>query len=108
MKQRQVIRTLMLRDRYERLSQGLPVPVLTSEIPLGYKINPDDPLELIKDPEVFDLLIRARKYLKDSSIRDTAEWLRSKGVKISHQGLHKLMKLRPPYDGSTTKKEKAS
>lgn len=86
-------------ERYRRLSLGLPVPVVRGEtrVPLGYKINPDNPKELIIEAEVFDVLKKARVHLKGSSYRDVLEWLKGKGIKVSLRGLYVLMRDRPPY-----------
>lgn len=91
--------TVSSMERYRKLSLGLPVSIVRGKtrIPLGYKINPTNPKEFIIDEEVFNLLHTARKFLKESSVREVTAWLKRKGVKISHMGLFKLMRDRPPY-----------
>lgn len=64
-------------------------PRLSSRIPFGYALDPDDPKQLI--PVVFELeaLDKARKYLKEGhSLRKVSQWLSDKtGRKITHEGL---------------------
>lgn len=84
-------------ERYRRLSLGLPIPVIRHDIPAGFKINPDNSSELVIDEKDFELLLQARKYLKDSPYSEVAIWLTKSGLTISHNGLHKLMRDRPPY-----------
>lgn len=84
-------------ERNRRLSLGLPVDAIRAEIPIGYKRSEADPLKLVAIPEHYSLLLQARKYLNDSSYKDVAAWLTKAGLPISHNGLHLLMKARPPY-----------
>lgn len=84
-------------ERARRLSLGLPVPIIRSELPCGYVVNPENKDEAIIDPVKFDLLKQARKYIKDSSFYEVAAWLTKNGLPISPNGLHKLMTHRTPY-----------
>jgi hypothetical protein len=85
------------RERFRRISLGLPVPIVRAEIPLGYVVNPKNDAEAIADENVFKLLVAARKHLKESPYAEVAAWLTRNGVAISHNGLHKIMQFRPPY-----------
>lgn len=69
----------------------------------------------IPQPEVFKLLWQARRYLYTSSLREVADWLNHKTLKIgygqsiSHHGLRNVMILRPPFEEcllSSEEKEK--
>lgn len=56
------------------------------------------------NPEIFNLLWQARRYLYTSSLREVCDWLNFKTTKIglkdkvSHMGLRNIMILRPPYE----------
>lgn len=84
-------------ERNRRISLGLPVPVIRAELPAAYVYDPANKDQAIIDTVKFDLLKQARKYLKDSSFQEVSAWLTKSGLPISHNGLHKLMKSRPPY-----------
>lgn len=85
-------------ERNRRLSLGLTVPIIRAEIPAGYKVNPDNTAEAIVDTEKFELLKKARAFLKNSGYAEVAQWLTRNGFAISHNGLHKIMMARPPYN----------
>ncbi len=90
-------------ERQLRISLGLPFfGRMGGQIPYGYDYNgTNDCYEPY--PEVFHLLVQAKKYLYTSSLRETSEWLNFKTeklgyqIRISHMGLRNLMILRPPY-----------
>lgn len=84
-------------ERNRRLSLGLPVPIIRSDIPIGYKINNANPNEAIVDEIKYGLLIQARKYLRESPYAEVSTWLIKSGLPISHNGLYKMMHSRPPY-----------
>ena len=84
-------------ERNRRISMGLPVPSIRSEIPCGYVVNPDNKEQAIIDQNKYNLLRQARKYLKESSFQEVSSWLTKSGLPISHNGLHKLMSTRIPY-----------
>jgi hypothetical protein len=63
-------------------------------IPFGYRQDPDDGDILLPIPEELETLEEAKKFLKQYSYRDVANWLSEKsGRYISHVGLMKRVKL---------------
>jgi hypothetical protein len=91
-------------ERQIRISFGLPVKGrMGGQTPYGYIYNKaNDTYEPVD--EVFGLLWQARRYLYNSPLRETADWLNFKAeklgyeTKISHMGLRNVMILRPPYE----------
>lgn len=88
-------------------------PSYTRKIPFGkvksgYKVNPDDPLELIPDPDQIIHIEQAFNYLDaGSSLREVSEWL---GQKLSRSMVHMTISnlykrhRRPYLGGQKTKK----
>ena len=61
-------------------------------VPFGYKINEDDKELLDPIPYELEALELARKYIKQYSLRQVANWLTTKtGRQISHIGLRKRL-----------------
>ena len=60
-------------------------------VPFGYRQDPEDDDILLPIPEELEALEEAKKYLKQYSYRDVANWISEKsGRYISHVGLMKL------------------
>ena len=80
----------LVNDEYEWLS----VVRVGRIVPFGYRQDPDDGDILLPIPEELEDLEEAKKYLKQDSYRDGANWLSEKsGRYISHVGLMKRVKL---------------
>ena len=63
-------------------------------VPFGYRQDPEDDDILLPTPVELEALEEAKKYLKQYSYRDVANWLSEKsGRYISHVGLMKRVKL---------------
>ena len=63
-------------------------------IPFGYRQDPEDSDILLPIPEELETLEEAKKFLKQYSYRDVANWISEKsGRYISHVGLMKRVKL---------------
>ena len=63
-------------------------------VPFGYRQDPEDDDILLPIPVELEALEEAKKYLKQYSYRDVANWLSEKsGRYISHVGLMKRVKL---------------
>lgn len=78
-------------------------------IALGYKVNPDDPYDIIPDPDVIVLLEKAFDHLDaGSSYREMADWLTTQlNQKISHQSVSNLYhEHRFPFVKKTAKKNR--
>jgi hypothetical protein len=74
--------------------EWLPVVRVGRIIPFGYRQDPDDGDILLPIPEELETLEEAKKFLKQYSYRDVANWLSEKsGRYISHVGLMKRVKL---------------
>lgn len=72
----------------------VPVVRVGRMVPWGYKQDPDDPDILLPIPEELELMEQAKKFLKQYSYRDVANWLSEQsGRSISHVGLYKRVKL---------------
>ena len=75
-------------------NQWLPIPKMARTIPFGYVEDPDDSNILRPIKSELDALEKAKKYLKQYSYRDVANWLSEQsGRYISHVGLMKRVKL---------------
>ena len=80
----------MVGNEYE----WLPVVRVGRVIPFGYRQDPEDNDILLPIPEELETLEEAKKFLKQYSYRDVANWLSEKsGRYISHVGLMKRVKL---------------
>lgn len=90
--------------RWKPFTRKLPY----GKIKTGYIANPDDPLELIPDPEQIILIEQAFDYLDaGSSLREVCEWLGQKlGKSMVHMTVSNLYKKhrRPFLGGQKTKK----
>ena len=63
-------------------------------VPFGYRQDPEDSDILLPIPEELETLEEAKRFLKQYSYRDVANWLSEKsGRYISHVGLMKRVKL---------------
>ena len=84
-------------------NEWLPIPRISRTIPFGYEVDPDDPDVLLPIEHQLDMLEQAKKYLKQYSYREVANWLtRNTGRDISHVGLRKRL------DNEKQRKNKAA
>ena len=68
------------------------IPRVARTIPFGYEIDPDDSGILLQIDNELDMLEQAKKYIKQYSYREVANWLtRNTGRSISHVGLKKRL-----------------
>ena len=73
-------------------NEWIAIPRISRTIPFGYKIDKDDPDILQPVEYELDMLEEAKKYLKQYSYREVANWLsRNTGRSISHVGLKKRL-----------------
>ena len=71
-------------------NQWLPIPKMARTIPFGYVEDPDDSTILRPIKNELDALEKAKKYLRQYSYREIANWLsKQTGRYISHVGLRK-------------------
>lgn len=77
-------------DRWKSWTRKIPY----GKIGVGYKVNPQDPLEILPDIDQIVHIEQAFDYLdKGSSLRETSEWLGQKLLKsVSHQTVSNLYK----------------
>ena len=74
-------------------SEWIPIPRIARTVPFGYELDPEDNNLLKPIKIVLDLLEQARKYIKQYSYREVANWLsKNSGRDISHVGLMKRLK----------------
>ena len=84
-------------------NEWVPIPRISRTIPFGYEVDPDDPDVLLPIEHQLDMLEQAKKYLKQYSYREVANWLtRNTGRDISHVGLRKRL------DNERQRKNKAA
>ena len=84
-------------------NEWIPIPRISRTIPFGYAVDPDDPDVLLPIEHQLDMLEQAKKYLKQYSYREVANWLtRNTGRDISHVGLRKRL------DNERQRKNKAA
>ena len=84
-------------------NEWIPIPRISRTIPFGYEVDPDDPDVLLPVEHQLDMLEQAKKYLKQYSYREVANWLtRNTGRDISHVGLRKRL------DNERQRKNKAA
>ena len=84
-------------------NEWIPIPRISRTIPFGYEVDPDDPDVLLPIEYQLDMLEQAKKYLKQYSYREVANWLtRNTGRDISHVGLRKRL------DNERQRKNKAA
>ena len=74
-------------------NEWMPIPRIARTIPFWYELDPKDK-NLLKPIKIeLDLLEQARKYIKQYSYREVANWLsKNSGRNISHVGLMKRLK----------------
>jgi len=74
-------------------NEWMPIPRIARTIPFGYELDPENN-NLLKPIKIeLDLLEQARKYIKQYSYRQVANWLsKNSGRDISHVGLMKRLK----------------
>jgi len=73
-------------------NEWLPIPRISRTVPFGYEVDPDDPDALLPIEHELNMLEQAKKYLKQYSYREVANWLtRNTGRDISHVGLRKRL-----------------
>lgn len=77
----------------------------TAKIPYAYKESADDPLVLLPDPEMIEVIEQAFVYLENGhSLRETANWVSEQtGEPISHQGLSNIWRRHKGGDSSRQK-----
>ena len=74
----------------EDQKEWIQIPRIARTVPFGYKVNEDDKELLDPIPYELEALELARKYIKQYSLRQVANWLTTKtGRQISHIGLRK-------------------
>lgn len=91
-------------ERWTPFRRKLPYGVIKN----GFIVNPEDPLELIPDPEQIKWLEQAFDYLEaGSSLREVTEWVTQKLKKtLAHQTINNLYKTyRKPYTRKKTQKK---
>jgi len=74
-------------------NEWISIPRIARTVPFGYELDPEDN-NLLKPIKIeLDLLEQARKYIKQYSYRQVANWLtKNSGREISHVGLMKRLK----------------
>ena len=76
----------------EDQKEWIQIPRIARTVPFGYKVNEDDRELLDPIPYELESLELARKYIKQYSLRQVANWLTTKtGRQISHIGLRKRL-----------------
>ncbi len=73
-------------------NEWISIPRISRTIPFGYELDKDDPDILQPIENELNMLEEAKKYLKQYSYREVANWLsRNTGRSISHVGLKKRL-----------------
>ena len=73
-------------------NEWVSIPRVARTIPFGYEIDPEDTQILLPIEHELDMLVKAKKYLKQYSYLEVANWLtRNTGRTISHVGLKKRL-----------------
>tara|TARA_A100000172_G_scaffold70670_1_gene51109 strand:- start:132 stop:533 length:402 start_codon:yes stop_codon:yes gene_type:complete len=76
----------------EDQQEWVKIPRIARIVPFGYKINEEDQDLLDPIPYELEAIELARKYIKQYSYREIANWLTKKtGREISHVGLRKRL-----------------
>ena len=74
-------------------NEWISIPRIARTVPFGYELDPEDNNLLNPIKIELDLLEQARKYIKQYSYRQVANWLsKNSGRDISHVGLMKRLK----------------
>lgn len=92
-------------DRWPSTTRKLPY----GKVKTGYIVNPDDPFELVPDPEQIMYIEQAFDYLdQGSSLREVCEWLQQKLLKsFVHQTVSNLYNQhRKPFLAEKTRRLK--
>lgn len=92
-------------ERWPVFRRILPYGILKN----GYKVNPEDPLELLPDEDLIVLWEQGFDYLDNgSSLREVSEWIAPKiGRAVTHTTVAKLYRVhRKPYVKKTEKATK--
>ena len=73
-------------------NEWIEIPRISRTVPFGYELHPEDSGVLVPIPDELDKLQQAKKYLKQYSYREVANWLsKNTGRYISHVGLRKRL-----------------
>jgi hypothetical protein len=73
-------------------NEWIAIPRISRTIPFGYELDKEDPDILQPVENELDMLEEAKRYLKQYSYREVANWLsRNTGRSISHVGLKKRL-----------------
>ena len=73
-------------------NEWVPIPRISRTVPFGYELDPNDKFILLPIELELDMLDKAKKYLKQYSYREVANWLTTNtGRVISHVGLMKRL-----------------
>jgi len=73
-------------------NEWIAIPRISRTIPFGYELDKNDPDILQPVENELDMLEDAKRYLKQYSYREVANWLsRNTGRSISHVGLKKRL-----------------
>jgi len=76
----------------EEQNEWMQIPRIARTVPFGYKLNEEDPDLLDPIPFELEAIEMARKYIKQYSYREVANWLTTKTSRvISHVGLRKRL-----------------
>ena len=76
----------------EEQKEWIQIPRIARTIPFGYKLNEEDSDLLDPVPYELEAIEMARKYIKQYSYREVANWLTTKTKReISHVGLRKRL-----------------
>ena len=76
----------------EEQKEWIQIPRIARTVPFGYKINEEDKELLDPIPYELEAIELARRYIKQYSLRQVANWLTTKtGRQISHIGLRKRL-----------------
>lgn len=96
----QPLNTIEKIDRNRRMMLALPVEKNKGKhIPWGYKISESDPKVIEADERLFKILLLAKNYIKEYSIRSIAEWIsKESGNPITYEGFRRLIIDRCPDD----------
>jgi hypothetical protein len=73
-------------------NEWIEIPRISRTVPFGYELHPEDSGVLVPISDELDKLQQAKKYLKQYSYREVANWLsKNTGRYISHVGLRKRL-----------------
>jgi len=73
-------------------NEWVSIPRISRTVPFGYELDPNDSFILLPIELELDMLEKAKKYLKQYSYREVANWLTTNtGRQISHVGLMKRL-----------------